>query len=213
MNSDPFVLGLKAIFAARPKPAPATISVAAGLDASTIRKMLDNPTASPKVSTASSIAAVLGMTVDQVIAAADEGVPARTVSIAGSVGAGARVPVFDAYEKGAGPQVEVPPGLPTSSIVAVEVAGESMQPAYFDGDLLFYTRHTHEGVPDDVIGHPCVVEDGDGMGWVKQVRRGSAPGLFHLVSLNPGSETIWDTRLRWAARIRLHWPADLARRR
>ncbi|OWV40407.1 phage repressor protein [Mameliella alba] len=134
-----------------------------------------------------------------------------TITIAGKVGAGAQVPVFDAYEKGAGPQVAPPPGLPTSGIVAVEVEGDSMEPVYSAGDLLFYSRNSHEGVPAEVIGHRCVVEDAEGMGWVKQVKRGDEPGLFHLISLNPGADTMWNVKLKWAARVRLHWPSDLVR--
>ncbi|MEQ3625952.1 MAG: S24 family peptidase [Celeribacter sp.] len=135
-----------------------------------------------------------------------------TIAIAGLVGAGAQVPLVDAYEKGDGPQVEAPAGLPTHGVVAVEVEGDSMEPVYSAGDLLFYTRHTSDGVPDDVIGHRCVCEDEDGMAWVKQVKPGSEPGLFHLISINPGAITKWDVRLRWAARVRLHWPAEMARK-
>jgi hypothetical protein len=50
------------------------------------------------------------------------------------------------------------------------------------------------------------------MGWVKQVKAGDEPGLFHLISLNPGANTMWNVRLNWATRVRLHWPADLAKR-
>jgi phage repressor protein C with HTH and peptisase S24 domain len=135
----------------------------------------------------------------------------QTIAIAGSVGAGAKVPLFDAYEKGDGPQVAAPPGLPTAGIVAVEVEGDSMEPAYNAGDLLFYSRYTL-GVPNDAIGHKCVCEDVDGNVWVKQVKLGSAPGLFNLVSLNPGASNQHDVQLKWAARVRLHWPADLARK-
>ncbi|APZ51250.1 S24 family peptidase [Salipiger abyssi] len=135
-----------------------------------------------------------------------------TIAIAGTVGAGAQVPVFDAYPKGGGPQVECPPGLSPHGVVAVEIAGDSMEPVFSAGDLLFYTRHTHDGVPNDVIGHRCVVEDEDGMGWVKQVKPGDEPGLFHLISLNPGANTMWNKGLKWAARVRLHWPAELARK-
>lgn len=137
---------------------------------------------------------------------------APTIAIAGKVGAGAQVPVFDAYEKGDGPQVEAPPGLPTTGIVAVEIVGDSMEPIYSAGDILFYSRETADGVPNEAIGHRCVCEDEAGMGWVKQIKRGDEPGLFHLISLNPGAETIWNVRLKWAARVRLHWPEELAKK-
>lgn len=135
-----------------------------------------------------------------------------TIAIAGKVGAGAQVPVFDAYEKGDGPQVDCPPGLSPHGVVAVEVEGDSMEPVYSAGDLLFYTRDAAEGVPADVIGHRCVCEDESGMGWVKQVKAGDEPGLFHLISLNPTGTNLHNVRLKWAARVRLHWPAELARK-
>ena len=136
-----------------------------------------------------------------------------TVSLAGTVGAGAQIPVFDAYEKGSGPQVELPAGLSPHGIVAVEVAGDSMEPVYSAGDVLFYSRFTHDGVPDEAIGNRCVCEDENGMGWVKQLKRGSERGLFNLISLNPSSDNMHDVRLKWAAKVRLHWPADLVTKR
>jgi len=213
-DADPFVQGLMEIFGRDPSLKPASVSKRAGLSDSAIRKMFEKPATSPKISSATRIAQALGMTVEDVISAAEVPAPKHcpTVAIAGTVGAGARVPLFDAYEKGDGPQVECPPGLSPHGIVAVEVEGDSMEPIYSAGDLLFYTRHTHEGVPDDVIGHRCVLEDEDGMGWVKQVKAGDEPGHYHLISLNPGANTMWNKRVKWAARVRLAWPAELARR-
>nr|WP_052465759.1 XRE family transcriptional regulator [Phaeobacter sp. S60] len=153
------------------------------------------------------IANILGVAVSDLIV---EDRP--TIAIAGKVGAGAQVPVFDAYEKGDGPQVECPPGLYPHGVVAVEVEGDSMEPVYSAGDLLFYTRDSSDGVPGDVIGHRCVCEDADGMGWVKQVKAGDKPGLFHLISLNPTGSNTHNVQLIWAARVRLHWPAELARK-
>ncbi len=135
-----------------------------------------------------------------------------SVSIAGKVGAGALVPVFDAYEKGDGPQVECPPGLNPHGVVAVEVEGDSMEPAFSDGDILFYTRVSDNGVPEEAIGAKCVCEDQNAMGWVKQIKRGTEPGLFNLISLNPTAENQHDIKLKWAARVRLHWPAELVKK-
>ncbi len=154
------------------------------------------------------IANILGVLVSDLII---EDKP--TISIAGTVGAGARVPVFDAYEKGGGPQVECPPGISPHGVVAVEVEGDSMEPVYSAGDLLFYSRNGHDSVPDDVIGHKCVCEDVEGMGWVKQVKAGDKPGLFHLISLNPSGTNMHNVRLKWAARVRLHWPTEFARKK
>lgn len=168
--------------------------------------------AGANVSSISKVATALGVSELWLLHGIGDSGDHPTIAIAGKVGAGAQVPVFDAYEKGDGPQVECPPQLSPHGVVAVEVDGDSMEPVYSSGDILFYSRASHEGVPDDVLGHRCVVEDEDGMGWVKQVKAGDEPGLFHLISLNPGANTMWNKRLRWAARVRLHLPADLARK-
>lgn len=135
---------------------------------------------------------------------------ARPIAVAGRVGAGARIPLVDAFAKGEGLfSVACPPQLPPNGMVAVEVEGDSMAPMYQPGHILFYSRTTHEGTLDTDIGLPCIVEDANGDVWVKQVKRGTSPGLFHLISLNPLAESAWDQRIRWAARVRLALPAEL----
>ncbi len=138
---------------------------------------------------------------------------ARPVAIAGKVGAGAKVPLIDAYEKGDGLyHVACPPGLPHDiNIVGVEVEGDSMMPTYQHGDVLFYSRDV-VGVPAEAIGVVCVCEDENGDGWVKWVKSGSEPGKFHLISLNPMAENMFDVALKWAAPVRLAWPRDLVER-
>jgi hypothetical protein len=215
MSKDPFVEGLRLLFQNDDQLKPAGVSVVAGLDKSTIRKMLENPNASPLARNAAKIAGALGYSIEEIIYIGETSSlpPARcAVPVVGRVGAGAQVPVFDTGLEGASFRVAAPPGLSPRDIVAVEVQGDSMEPVYSDGDLLFYTRATHDGVPDEAIGHRCVAEDADGMGWVKQVKRGDSPGHFHLVSLNPGAASMWNVPLRWAARVRLHWPAELVRK-
>lgn len=186
---------------------PRAVALAAGMSPTGVRDIITRKTKNPTFANLQKIAEVLQVEVTEIIGGTTP--PRPTITIAGSVGAGAKVPVFDAYEKGGGPQVECPPGLSPHGIVAVEVEGNSMEPVYSAGDLLFYTRNGHEGVPDEAVGHRCVCEDDKGMGWVKQIKLGSEPGLFNLISLNPGSDNLWDVRLKWAARVRLHWPVDL----
>ena len=158
------------------------------------------------------IANALGVSLKDIFDAAESPASHETIAIAGKVGAGARVPVFDAYEKGDGPQVVCPPGLNPHGIVAVEVEGDSMEPVYSAGDLLFYTRHTHEGVPAEALGRRCVCEDQGGDGWVKVVREGRDPGTFDLHSFNDTSPPMYGVPLKWAAPVRLHWPAELVQR-
>lgn len=186
------------------------VSEMSGVSYEQLKKLSQGKTKSTNVDDAQKLAVSLGFSLDQFMAGDFSG--RETIAIAGRVGAGAKVPVFDTYAKGDGPQVEAPPGLSKNGIVAVEVQGDSMEPVYSAGDLLFYTRDTHDGVPEDIIGHRCVCEDVEGMGWVKQLKRGSEPGLFNLVSLNPGADNMHDVQLKWAARVKLHWPSELARR-
>ncbi|WP_421907096.1 helix-turn-helix domain-containing protein [Mameliella sp.] len=210
-RSEKFLVGLKAVMSSRGlKDAP--LAERAGLGTSFIRDLYRKKAASPKLENALRIADALDLTVEEIIAAADGLPAANSITIAGKVGAGARVPVFDAYEKGDGPQVEAPPGLPTTGIVAVEIQGDSMEPVFSAGDLLFYSRNSHDGVPVEVIGKRCVCEDENGMGWVKLVRLGRDEGSFDLHSFNDASPTMYGVRLKWAAPVRLHWPADLVRK-
>ncbi|MCD9147791.1 XRE family transcriptional regulator [Pseudophaeobacter flagellatus] len=182
----------------------------AGVSYEQLKKINQGKTQSTNAEDALRLAAATGVSLESFMAGDFQVAP--TIAIAGKVGAGAQVPLFDVYEKGDGPQVECPPGLSPHGIVAVEVEGDSMEPVYSAGDLLFYTRNGHDAVPSDDIGHRCVCEDEDGMGWVKQIKPGDEPGLFHLISLNPGANNIWNVRLKWAAKVRLHWPAELARK-
>ena len=211
-ESEKFLDGLRQVMEARNlKDAP--LSEAAGLHQSFVRDLKRGKAASPKLSSAIRLAQALHMTVEEIMSWSEgkpDGTP--TIAIAGKVGAGAQVPVFDPYEKGDGPQIECPPGLSPHGIVAVEIEGDSMEPAYSSGDLLFYTRNGHDTVLSDDIGHRCVCEDEDGMGWVKQIKPGDEPGLFPLISLNPGAHNMWNVRLKWAAWVRLHWPAELAKK-
>lgn len=135
---------------------------------------------------------------------------AQPVAIAGKVGAGAKVPLIDAFEKGDGLYtVAMPIELSgKGKIVGVEIEGNSMAPIYRDGDVLFYSRDTI-GVPTEAIGAICVCEDENGDGWVKHVKTGSEPGKFHLLSLNPLADNMHDVTLRWAAPVKLVWPEQL----
>ncbi|ATQ56181.1 LexA family transcriptional regulator [Paracoccus yeei] len=213
---DAFVSGLKTAMQIKGwKPAP--LSEAAGMGISAVRDLF-RKNSSPKVSTAQALARALGMTVDEIIALGDGAPsPAHRIAVAGRVGAGASVPLEDPYPKGEGMfHVAAPSQLlqrgGIKGIVAVQVEGDSMAPMYQPGDVLFYSRATHEGIPEEDIGRPCIVEDADGNAWVKQVKRGDEPGLFHLISLNPTSETRHNQQIKWAARVRLALPADLVER-
>ena len=151
------------------------------------------------------IAAILGTRVTDLI---DEG--GQPIAVAGEVGAGSRIELNDAYLKGAGLfHVACPSGMNPHGIVAVVVRGDSMEPMYFDGDVVFYSRATDQGILSEDIGRPCIVCDEDGNVWLKQVKRGADVGLFNLISLNPRSETMWNQRISWASKVKMHLPSEL----
>lgn len=128
--------------------------------------------------------------------------PPRKVPIVGYVGAGAKVYSIDDAEMGAGSLGEADVDAPLDlgpDAVAVKVKGDSMRPAYRDGDLIFYDRRLESDF-ESLIGEECVVELEDGSHYVKEVYLGSAAGQWTLLSHN--ASPIPDVRLRWAARVR-----------
>lgn len=212
-SEDPFITGLRQFFTLNPQFKPATVSAAAGLDKSAIRKMLEGSIASPRNVSMNSIADVLGTTVEAIIGQTFDTDPsAQGISVAGRVGAGAVVDLVDDHAKGDGLyHIECPPQIAPSGVVAVEVTGESMIPVYHPGDVLLYSR-TALGVPSEALNRICVCEDAAGQVWVKQVRTGTQKGLFNLISANPSGINMLDVALTWAAPVRLHLPVEFVKR-
>lgn len=122
------------------------------------------------------------------------------VPVVGYVGAGAEIFCIDDHAKGAGlEEVEIPlPGL-SPSTVAVRVRGISMEPAYYDGDLIFYDR-TDNGDLMHLIGKECVVSLTDGRKFIKILRR-RQNGEWYLFSNN--AEPIMDIQIEWAAKVKV----------
>lgn len=120
------------------------------------------------------------------------------IPVVGYVGAGAEVFCIDDHAKGAGlDEVEMPiPGMSPSS-VAVRVRGDSMIPAYFDGDLIFYDKNDN-GDLMHLVGKECVVSLTDGRKFIKTLRR-RANGDWYLFSYN--AEPIMDIEIEWAAKV------------
>ncbi|MDK8874709.1 MULTISPECIES: XRE family transcriptional regulator [Paracoccus] len=124
----------------------------------------------------------------------------RPVAVAGKVGAGNTVvELVDAYAKGGGLyHVAAPDDLPSSGIVAVEVAGDSMSPLIEPGDIVFFTRH-FVGIDPAAIGHVSICQTDDGRALIKQIRRGREEGTFDLYSVNSAHPPEYGVRLVWAA--------------
>jgi len=212
---DPFVRGLMEIIR-QEQLKPASLSKQAGLSDSAIRKMFEKPATSPRISSAINIAKQLDRTVEDIIAVGEARATAErpTAAITGRVVAGAEVELWSELDA---PMVKCPSELASPSVAAIEINGTDMEPVYSAGDLLFYAPRPNAStlnapIPDDAIGQRCLVLDEEDRAWVRQLKSGDEPGLFHLISLNPGANTMWNRRLKWAARIRLHWPAELAKK-
>ncbi|MBI3453564.1 MAG: helix-turn-helix transcriptional regulator [Rhodospirillales bacterium] len=115
------------------------------------------------------------------------------VPLLGWIGAGAQILWVDNQDRTE--MVDAPPGLVVGA--AVRVRGDSMEPVYRDGDLLFYERRNDVGA--DVHGRDCVVHVHDGPVYLKTVARGR-DGLYHLTGYNQ-REPLVDQRLDWAAPV------------
>ena len=187
------------------------VAEATGVSYDQLKKLAQRPGSTTNVDDARKIASFFGVSPDDFFEGKTPAT-APTIPIVGQVGAGARVPVFDLDIEGAAHRVSCPPGLNADSVVAVEVVGDSMEPVYSAGNLLLYARHTHDGVPSEALGRRCVCEDEEGMGWVKIIRAGRDPDTFDLHSINDSVPPMYGVRLRWAARVLLHWPSTLAQR-
>lgn len=147
------------------------------------------------------IADVLGVQARQLDTAIPEteDVDRRLIPIVGYVGAGAEIFAIDDHQKGAGlEEIEMPvPGMSPSS-VAVRVRGTSMEPAYYDRDLIFYDRRD-EGDFAHLIGKECIIALADGRKFIKILKR-SPHGEWYLHSNN--SDPILDINIEWAAKVK-----------
>jgi phage repressor protein C with HTH and peptisase S24 domain len=125
------------------------------------------------------------------------GAGAATVPVVGYVGAGAEIYSMDDHHKGGGlDEVPAPPGS-SGNEVALVVRGDSMYPAYHDGDTIYYNEHAD--TEDKLLGRECVVRMVDGRTMIKTVTRGSRIGSYTLLSHN--AQPITDVALEWAARV------------
>ncbi|MDN5567690.1 MAG: phage repressor protein [Paracoccus sp. (in: a-proteobacteria)] len=192
-----------------------SVAMASGVSYEQLKNLKQGKAKSTNVDDAIRVASAFGVTLDALYAG-NLG-PQSTIPVLGCVGAGALVPLIDADEPAGGMfRVGAPEQLirrgPALLFAAVQVEGDSMLPQYQSGDILFYSRATHEGVLEEDIGRPCVVACADGNAWVKLVRRGDEPGLFHLLSLNPTGDNMHNRQIKWAARVIFALPDDMVER-
>ena len=158
---------------------------------------------SPSLDTLQKIAASLDVRIGDLF---DD---AKPVPINGSVGAADKVSFFPEDDAQGLRKIKCPAALPPApNLMGIEVEGDSLMPAYADGDILFYEGQ-QSGVSDDAVGRVCLCQDAEGEQWVKFVKSGTEPGHFHLLSLNPLSDNIMNVELDWAYPVILHWPGRM----
>ena len=105
---------------------------------------------------------------------------------------------IDDYAKGGGiDEVEAPPNVDPASVVAVRVSGDSMYPAYQDGDILYYRKECD--FDPSYIGKECVVMLKSGQALVKRLHRCIKPERFRLESYN--APPMHDVRVEWACPV------------
>lgn len=107
--------------------------------------------------------------------------PTAMVPVVGYVGAGAAVLAIDDHAKGGGiDEIPAPPGMVNG--IALIVRGDSMEPKYTDGEVLFIEQTVYD--ISSLIGENCYVQLPDGHCFVKKLQYGSKPGLYSLISYN-----------------------------
>lgn len=92
--------------------------------------------------------------------------------------------------------VPLPPGAVGVAGVAI-VKGAHQQPAYSDGDLVFWGAHSTNPKPSNGIERVCMLTDGRIM--LRSILAGTRPGRFHLVGRN--AATLEDVELISAAPV------------
>lgn len=127
----------------------------------------------------------------------------ENIPILGYAGARERVNLIDS--DGETVMDEVHPLRAEDGFRAIVVKGDSMLPAYRDGDALFF-RQDGEG-PERNIGKDCVVLTDHDRAYVKRITKGSGAGLFNLLSYAPGIDPITDVKIKSA------WPIEWIRRK
>jgi phage repressor protein C with HTH and peptisase S24 domain len=132
----------------------------------------------------------------------------RGYPLIGKVGAGGSGDYADDYALGAAADwIDALPGMPVDDdIIVLDVEGDSMIPAVFDGDLAFFGPIRHD--VDQLIGKRVMARLSDGRKFFKILKKGSEPGRWTLRSLNPATPDIEDVELAWVLPYRGSRPRD-----
>lgn len=116
------------------------------------------------------------------------------VPIVGYVGAGEIM--FSLDEDQNLEEIEFPISEQHPNMVGVKVRGDSMLPAYKDGDVLFYNEkrfNDYEGF----VGKDCIVRLMDGRTYLKELQRSNGAYWLHSYNAPP----ILNIKIDWIARV------------
>lgn len=121
-----------------------------------------------------------------------------TVPVVGIVSGGEGWTPFESFHRDACEKATFELG--DHDMIALDVRGDSMSPAYRDGDQIFCQRRFGAGI-HNLMGQDCVIETAEGEHFVKILEKGSRPDLYCLRSYNPFFKVIDDVALNWAAPV------------
>jgi repressor LexA len=132
-----------------------------------------------------------------------------TVPVMGFVGAGAEItPDLEQVPPEGLEQVDLPVAV-SSDVIGFRVRGDSMLPAYREGDAILVLKE-QRGEIDSYVGEEAVVRTVDGRRYLKEIQRGTRHGSYNLSSYN--AKLISDVRIAWVGEIYLVVRAKQVRR-
>jgi phage repressor protein C with HTH and peptisase S24 domain len=193
--------------AARAKLSPSGLAKKSGLDPTTFNKSKRiTPDGRPRWPSTESVAKALqatGVTIDSFVSLITDGTSStKSVPLIGFAEAGSGgyfddggFPVGKGWDEVASPQVN------DENAYALEISGESMLPAYRDGDVILVSPAAPVRRGDRVV-----VKTKNGEVMVKELKRQTAK-LVELKSLNPEhaertlpiDQVVWIARILWAS--------------
>lgn len=126
------------------------------------------------------------------------------VPVVHKVGAGAEVFPIDDHERGQGiGEIEAPPGSDDMTFAA-RVTGDSMYPAYRDGDVILYQRRPAGSSNKRLVGRDVVVQLTDERVFVKvlkYVNKTTATLGSHNAPDIDGATIEWAAPVKWVKRF------------
>jgi repressor LexA len=138
----------------------------------------------------------------------EPGTEFRGFPLIGLVGAGGEGDYEDDYAKGAAREyIEPLPGMDLNEkVLVLEIDGESMMPAAFPKDLVFFGARRDD--VDTFVNQRVMAQLKNGKKFFKLLKRGSVPGTFTLRSFNPATPDIEDVEVEWVLPYRGSKPRD-----